>query len=237
MPEVMNPNMEKNFFTYILENPNQFSKVDAYFFKNEHIQFIYSIVKEEYQTSKVRKVPSPQQIVDMIKLNDPENNIPDATIKIVLKNDISDKKDWLETRFRAWKLSNMVKNKTSKTIEEIRNLQDIDLTNVQNIVSKIRNLYNEIPLIDDDEDDVGEDFDDPQNHIQDYSKYKIPSGWSSVDKILSGGWDLATFNVLMGETNIGKCSISSTYIKVKNKKSGTIMDIKIGDFYDMLKNN
>lgn len=201
MPEVMNVNMEKNFFTFIMENPSQFGKVDAFFFKNDNISFIYSIVKDEYLKSK--KVPSNQQIVDMIKLNDPENKISNEVIRIVLKNDISDKKEWIDTRFRAWKMSNLVRNNTSKAIDELRNLQDIDIDNVKNITAKIRNLYNSIPLIDDDED-LGEDFDDPDAHRQDVSTYKIPSGWASMDKIMGGGWDLSTFSVLMGETNVGK---------------------------------
>lgn len=235
MPEVMNVNMEKNFFTFILENPSQFQRVENYFFKNENIQFIYTIVKDEYL--KTKKIPSPQQIVDMIKLNDPENKIPNDVIKIILKNDISDKKEWVDQRFRAWKLSNLVRNNTSKTIEEIRNLDDIDLDNVKDIVTKIRNLYNEIPLLDEEEEDIGEDFDDPETHKQEISTYKIPTGWSSMDKIMVGGWDMSTFNVLMGETNIGKCSISDSYIKIRNKKTGIIRNIKIGDFYKMLKNH
>jgi len=222
MPEVMNVNMEKNFFTYILENKNQFSKVEPYFFKNDNIQFIYSVVRDEYLRTK--KQPSLQQIIDMVKLNDPENKISNDILRIILKNDITEKKEWLETRFRAWKLSNIVRTNTSKTIEELRTLEDIDLENVKSVVSKIRNLYNEIPLLDDDEMDIGEDFDDPENHRQEISKYKIPSGWSNIDKILSGGWDLSTFNVIMGETNVGK-SMWLHNIGVNASKQGKVIVI------------
>lgn len=234
MPEVMNVNMEKNFFSYVMENPSQFSRVENYFFKNDNIQFIYTIVKDEYLKSK--KIPNPQQIVDMIKLNDPENKIPNDVIKIILKNNIDEKREWVEKRFRAWKMSNLVRNNTSKTIEELRNLDDIDFENVKGVLSKIRNLYNEIPLLDDEEEDLGDDFDNPESHLQNISKYKIPSGWQSMDKIMEGGWDLSTFNVIMGETNIGKCCISDSYVKIKNKKTGIVRDIKIGDLYEMLKN-
>jgi len=233
MAEVMNVNMEKNFFTFIIENPSQFSRVENYFFKNENIQFIYTIVKDEYLKSK--KVPSFQQIVDMIKLNDPENKISNEIIKIILRNNINDKRDWVDNRFRAWKMSNLVRNNTSKTIEELRSLDDINLDNVKEVVAKIRKLYNEIPLLEENEEDLGEDFDDPETHKQDVSIYKIPTGWSSMDKILSGGWDLSTFTVIMGETNVGKCCVSDSYIKIKSKKTGNIKEIKIGDFYNMMK--
>lgn len=198
----MNVNMEKNFLTYIIENPSQFSRVENYFFKNENMQFIYAIVRDEYLKSK--EVPSPQQIVDMIKLNDPENRISNDIIKIVLKNDISEKKDWVENRFRAWRMSNLVRENTSLVIEKLRTLEDIDLDNVKSVVANIRSLYNSIPLLDEDEDDLGDDFDDPETHRQEISKYRIPSGWSNIDKILQGGWDMSTFNVIMGETNVGK---------------------------------
>jgi len=231
--EVMNKNMEKNFFTYILENPAQFGKVEAYFFKDDHIQLVYSIVREEYLISK--KVPSLQQIVDMVKLNDPEGKIPNEIIKIILKNDITDKKDWLEMRFRSWKISNLVRNNTSQTITELRNLQDLDLENVKSVTEKIRNLYNNIPLMDEDEDDLGDDFDNPESHRQDIAKYTIPTGWSSMDKILGGGWDLATFTVFMGETNCGKCAHYQSIIKIKNKKTGIIESMSIGDFYKLKK--
>ena len=229
----MNVNMEKNFLTYIIENPSQFSRVENYFFKNENMQFIYEIVKDEYLKSK--KVPSPQQIVDMIKLNDPESRISNDIIKIVLKNDIAEKKDWVENRFRAWRMSNLVRKKTSETIEKLRSLEDINLDNVKEVVSSIRNLYNDIPLLDEDEDDLGDDFDDPETHRQEISKYRIPSGWSNIDKILQGGWDMSTFNVIMGETNVGKCCISDTMVKIRNKTNNKIEYISIGDFYNKVK--
>jgi hypothetical protein len=63
----------------------------------------------------------------------------------------------------------------------------------------------------------------------------MTSGWSNVDKILSGGWDHATLNLIMGETNVGKCCKSDTYIKIRNKKTNEITEIKIGDFCEKIK--
>jgi predicted ATP-dependent serine protease len=68
------------------------------------------------------------------------------------------------------------------------------------------------------------------------SMRKMTSGWSNVDKILSGGWDHATLNLIMGETNVGKCFISSE-LRVKNKKTGEIKNIKVEDFYNQIKTN
>ncbi len=72
MAEVMNTNMEKHYFIYILDNPDQFSKVEPFFFKNSDIQFVYTVIREEYMRSESHIVPSVQQIYSMVKLADQE---------------------------------------------------------------------------------------------------------------------------------------------------------------------
>lgn len=203
--EVMNAQMEKFFFTWILDHPTQFYKIESDFFKNDDIQFIYKVVRDEFIVSKDKKTPSPQQIVAMIKLRDPEEKISNNVIKNILKNDNSvHDQDWLERKFKAWRLSNLAKNNVYESIELIRNLKDVDLENVTDVVSTLKSMYSNIALIDDDDNDLGADFDDPEMHKQETSKNKISSGWGNVDIILNGGWDKGTFNVLMGETNCGK---------------------------------
>jgi len=234
--EVMNAGMEKDFFTWIMDHPTQFYKVEPSFFKNEDIQFIYKIIRDEYIINKSKKVPSPQQIVAMIKLHDPEENISNQVIKTILKNDNSDiDTSWLENRFKAWRLSKQLTSITYDSIDQIRNLNEIDYNNVSDIAAKIKSIYNNLSLIENDDEDLGVDFDDPESHKQEISLNKIPSGWGNVDLLLSGGWDKGTFSVLMGETNVGKCTLGQTRISVKNKNTNEIKDIKIEDFYELLK--
>jgi replicative DNA helicase len=203
--EVMNVQMEKFFFTWILDHPTQFYKVEPDFFKNEDIQFIYRIVRDEFSVSKSKKTPTPQQIVAMIKLRDPEEKISNNIIKAILKNDnaVHDQ-DWLEKKFKAWRQTNLIKNNVYGGIELIRNLKELDYDNIIDVTAKLRSMTNELVLLEDDDEDLGADFDDPDAHKQDISKNKISSGWANVDLILHGGWDKATFNVLMGETSVGK---------------------------------
>jgi archaellum biogenesis ATPase FlaH len=203
--EVMNVQMEKLFFTWILDHPTQFYKVEPSFFKNEDIQFIYKIVRDEYDLSKTKKVASPQQIVQMIKLHDPEEKISNNVIKAILKNDntVHDS-DWLENKFKAWRGSNLLRNNVYGAIELIRNLKEIDLENVSDVGSQLKAMMNNLQLIEDDDADLGADFDDPEMHKQDTAKNKISTGYGNQDLILHGGWDKGTFNVLMGETNVGK---------------------------------
>jgi archaellum biogenesis ATPase FlaH len=203
MAEKVNTGLEKIFFLHILENPQQFEKVDSHFFKNEDIQFIYNIIREDFLVSKNKISPTPQQILAMIKLHD--TKISNEFIKTLLKGDNSSyEKEWMESRFKAWKISNSCKDNVMKSIEYIRGLNEIDYDNVLDVTNKIKNMFGDLSLIDSDDNDLGEDFDDPDSHKITSSTRKMATGWSCVDKILSGGWDQASMSVLMGETNVGK---------------------------------
>lgn len=235
MSEKVNAGLEKVFFQHILENNQQFEKVDAAFFKNDDIQFIYNIIREEYLVSKTKQTPTPQQIIAMVKLHDSSNKISNDLIKTLLKgNNDNYEKDWLESRFKAWKISNSCKDNVMKSIEYIRGLNEIDYDNVLDVTNKIKNMFNEISLIDSDDNDLGDDFDDPESHKITASTRKMSTGWSCVDKIMNGGWDQASMSVLMGETNVGKCFFDS-YIKIKNNITGIEEDIKIEDFFNRIK--
>lgn len=235
--EVMNVQMEKLFYTWISEHPTQFYKVLPEYFKNEDIQSIYKIVRDEFIVSKSRKTPSPQQIVQMIKLHDPDEKISNNVIKAILKNDNSaHEEEWLEKKFKAWRQSNLLKNNIYSAIELIRNLKEIDYDNVTDVAASVKSLFSNLSLLEDDDHDLGADFDDPEMHKQETYKNKISSGWGNVDIILHGGWDKGTFNVFMGETNVGKCQSFDTQIVIKNKKTNEIKEIKIGELYNKLKN-
>jgi hypothetical protein len=239
MSEKMNVGMEKVFFHHILENPEQFLKVETYFFKNDDIQFIYNVVRNEYVISKNKSVPTPQQILALVKLNDIEKKIADNLVKMLLKGDNSGYGDeeWIEKRFKAWKLSNLTKNNVLKSVEYIRGLEEINYDNVVDVAAKIKNMFNESSIIDNDDSDLGEDFDDPESHKLTDTTKKMSTGWSCMDKILSGGWDQASLNVIMGETNIGKCSSYDTIVEIRNKITNNIEKITIGDFFERIKEN
>jgi len=235
MAEKINSGLEKVFFKHVLENPEQFYKVEPYFFKNDDIQFIYNVVREEYILSK--KVSTSQQILAMVKLNDVEKKIEANLVKMLLKGDNDSYDDeWISTRFKAWKLSNTTKNNVMKSIDYIRGLDEIDFDSVSEVSAKIIQMFNESKMIADDDEDLGDDFDDPNTHRVTESTKKMSSGWKSLDRIMSGGWDQASLNVLMGETSVGKCSSPDTIIKIRNKHTGIIEEVNFQDFFNDIKN-
>jgi replicative DNA helicase len=74
---------------------------------------------------------------------------------------------------------------------------------------------------------LGSDFDEPESHIQDSSKFKVKCGFETIDHMLGGGWDVQTLNVIMAETNGGKCTFFDTVITIRNKENNEIVKDKI----------
>jgi hypothetical protein len=158
MQEVIDTNMEKLFFSYIMENSEQFYKVEPFFFKNTEISFVYQVIREEYLKSKNKVIPTPKQILAMVQLYDTDEKISKNVLKILLTENTKDvEMEWLEPRFKAWKLSNHSRSAVLKAIEQIRAIKDIDYDNVREVTQSIQNTFSTINQMDDDDNDLGDD--------------------------------------------------------------------------------
>jgi replicative DNA helicase len=152
--------------------------------------------------------PSPRQILDMVSLEDREGVITKEILKSILQVDLKeyDEKNFIEPKFNAWVLSNRLKAGTIDIIDETRNLDAIsDFDKAVEAANRIKGIVDEMSstnFVQD--DDMGSDFDDAEDHVQDSSKYKVKCGFETIDHMLSGGWDISTLNVIMAQTNGGK---------------------------------
>lgn len=204
----MTPQLEKVFFNFILKNKKYFDIVKPYFYRNSEIQFVYGVIREYMSKGIDAQVPTPRQILDMVSLEDKEGIITKEILKSILKVDLKeyDEKNFIEPKFNAWILSNRLKTGTVDIIDETRNLDSIsDFAKAVEAADRIRSIVDEMSstnFVQD--DDMGSDFDDPENHVQDSSKFKVKCGFESIDHMLGGGWDISTLNVIMAETNNGK---------------------------------
>jgi replicative DNA helicase len=204
----MTPQLEKVFFNFILKNKKYFDIVKPYFYRNSEIQFVYGVVREYMLKSTDPQVPTPRQILDMVSLEDKEGVITKEILKSILQIDLKeyDEKNFIEPKFNAWILSNRLKTGTVDIIDETRNLDSIsDFAKAVEAADRIKSIVDEMSstnFVQD--DDLGSDFDDPENHVQDSSKFKVKCGFESIDHMLGGGWDISTLNVIMAETNNGK---------------------------------
>jgi replicative DNA helicase len=204
----MTPQLEKVFFNYILHNKKYFDVVKTFFFRNSEIQFVYGVIRNYMLTNSDPSIPTPRQILDMISLEDKEGVITKEILKSILQVDLKeyDEKNFIEPKFNAWILSNRLKTGTIDIIDETRNLDSIsDFDKAVEAAGRIKAIVDEMSstnFVDD--DDLGTDFDDAESHVQDSSRFKVSCGFPTIDHMLGGGWDIATFNVVMAETNNGK---------------------------------
>jgi hypothetical protein len=227
----MTTQLEKVFFNYILKNKKYFDIIKPFFFRNSEIQFVYGVIRNYILNSKEAQVPTNRQILEMVSLEDKESIITKEILKSILNVDLKEYSeiDFILPKFNAWVLSNRLKTGTVDVIEETRNLENIsNFEKAIETANKIRSIVNEMSstnFIQD--DDLGSDFDDPNSHIQDSSKFKVRCGFNTIDHMLGGGWDISTLNVIMAQTNGGKCFFGDGYIKVRNLGINQIKEEKI----------
>jgi replicative DNA helicase len=220
----MTSSLEKVFFNYILKNKKYFEIIRPYFFRNSEIQFVFGIIREYMTKNSDAQIPTPRQILDMVTLEDKEGIITKEILKSVLTDNLKDydEKNFIEPKFNAWILSNRIKAGTVDIIDETRNFDNIsDFETAIERANKIRAIVDEMSstnFVDD--DDLGSDFDDADLHVQDSSRFKVKSGFETIDHILGGGWDIGTLNCVMAETNNGK-SLWMQNFAVKTADAGS----------------
>lgn len=219
----MTVSLEKVFFAYILKNKNLFQVILPDFFKNPDIKFVYTIIRDYVLENYDVEVPSIKQIAEMVKLKDVDNRISGTILKTLLKKDLSgyDEERFIKPKLRSWILVNRVGKGLNETIDEYRFLENSDDSEeVLERIGKIKTIFEESTSMEfEDDDDLGADFDDPEEHIQDHSQDKVNSGYETINGVLGGGWDRKTLNLIMGPTNSGK-SLWLQNFAVKSANAG-----------------
>ena len=233
----MTINLEKVFFKYILVNKNYFYKVDPSFFKNPEIHLIYNTIHEYMLEHTDSDTPKPVQIFDMVSLIDKDKRITKRNFKLLIQTPLDqyDEEKFLKPKIKAWILKEQIKIASDFLIDKARELEnnDLDLDKMESAAGEIRESINDKTSSNfDDDDNLGSDFDDPEHHLQDDSTMRVRSGWSALDTMLGGGFDIETLNILMGTTNSGKCCLQS-FIYIRNKLTNSIEKILIDDFFKL----
>jgi replicative DNA helicase len=205
---MINTSVEKIFFTFILKNKKYFEVVRPFFFRNSEMQFVYGVLREYMLKNSDIQIPSPRQILEMVTLEDKNGIITKDILKSILTVNLDeyDEKNFIEPKFNAWILTNRVKAGTVDIIDETRNIDTIsDFEKAIEAADRIKSIVDDMSstnFVDD--DDMGSDFDEPELHVQDNSRFKVKSGFETLDHILGGGWDISTLNCIMAMTNGGK---------------------------------
>ncbi len=220
---------EKIFFNYFLKKPNYLKSVGPGFFSNRDLDHIAKLAKAFYL--KFGESPSKEQTKALVK--DDPNEISDDIVSSIYNININEyDQDWLKRTSESWVKWKHFDKQLVKTIEYVKT-QDVSPDNVEDIVKRAIGMISSEGSINFDAD-VGLDFFNPEDHIQHKNK-KIETGWTFVDNVSGGGYDTKTLIVYGGEQGIGKCAHYDTLIKVRNKKTGEIQEIKAGDFFNLIK--
>jgi len=231
----MTISLEKIFFAYILNNKKYFPIVESGYFKNAEIKFVYDIIRKYMVQNIEINIPTNKQVLEMVQLEDKEVIITKEILKAILTTNLNDydESNFIIPKLNAWILSNKIKNGTVDIIEETRSLDTItDFDQAIVSANKIKSIVDEMSSTSFVHDEnLGSDFDDAEMHVQDSSRFKVRSGFETIDHMLGGGWDIGTLNVIMAQTNGGKCCFPRTNIIIKSKITGEICNIELDTFF------
>jgi hypothetical protein len=234
MAEKITSGVEKMFFHYILNNNKYFDIIIPEHFQNEIIQIVYNIIRDEYIVSEEKYIPSPDQIFNMVVMNGMGEKVTPNILKSLLNDSGECNKDWLEKRFKSWYISNVLEERLFKIMEQSREYDKLDIDKTTSFLNSLQNVFTDITPEDNSDSDFVADFDDIETHKTNETNKKMSTGWACMDTVMCGGWDQSSFNVLIGETNIGKCCCHDTIITIRDINTNEIFDITIGEFYKML---
>lgn len=222
---------EKIFFNFFLSRPIYLKSVGKNFFSNSDIDHLAKIAKEFYL--KFGESPSREQMKALVK-DDPNDISDDIVTQIFSVNLAEYDQDWLKRTSESWVKWKHFDKQLIRTIEYIKT-QDVSPENVEDVVKRAIGMISTDGSLSFDAD-IGLDFFNPEDHIQRTNK-KIETGWTFIDRISGGGYDTKSLIVYAGEQNIGKCHTYDTLINIRNKKTGKVMKIKVGEFFNLIKQN
>lgn len=217
---------EKIIFAYALKKPQYLLDMGGDFFSNPEIQYLANNAKLFFQEYK--ESPSCEQMKAIIK-GDKKELSPEIVDTLYNVEISAYDSEWLSNITENWIKFRALNHNLFEAAALVKT-SDITLDNVADIVQRAAALVGDTNLISFDRD-LGDDFWDPDSH-HNIKSDKVPSTWEYWNKVSHGGLDHKTLTCYIGGTNVGKCCQYDTKIKVRNKKTGEIKEISIGDFFN-----
>lgn len=216
----------KYIFAYMLKNPDYLMNVHKGFFRQDDLQLIAMTAKSFFKTH--RESPSCEQMKLLLK--DVDGVTPEA-IDDYYDVDITPMDpNWIKNTVEGWiKMQSLIKGLSESGV--LLKTTDVTYENSGPIVEKVLEKFDQIKTITFD-DNIGYDFFNIENH-KNTKEEKIPFTWEFWNKSSDGGLDPKTLTAYLGSTNIGKCCTYDTMVRIRNKKTGEIREIKIGDLFNI----
>lgn len=225
--------LEKIFFHNILGSKDYIHLADPRFFENEIIRECFKVSLEFY--NKYTQAPSRQQLEELVKIKGLEEKITNDKLDIIYNVDLTKyDDDWLNENIEAWI---EYKNLDASVFDLINYMQTTPATpeNIKNIVNTAKSIILERNNLEFNFD-RGLDFFNPDSHEQPISD-TFTTGYPYLDLVTGGGFSIKTMWVVLGQAKVGKCHTFETEISIRNKSTGEIRRVKVGDFHEETKKN
>jgi len=206
------------------------SSVNKRFFDNEVIIRIIEIIKD--YVKEYGRIPNQREIVSVIEVKG--YDIEKEELEVVLGYDITSHNSKMV--YKYIKTFVLMGNLSLSLMQVTSHLKtsEIDPNNIDEIYDFVRSHINQEMQVDLTDEGKGLDVLEPEAHIQ-LTKSTKSTGFPFLDKVLGGGWEKKTLVVFEGRPKVGKCSLGSTMITVRNKHTGVIEHVSIKDFHERLK--
>ena len=221
-------NNEEVVFKYVLDHPEYYKYIEKGFFNDKSLSALILVARKFYD--KYKEIPSENQMIALFRDNSKVEMEPDFIRAVYNIDTETYDRNWLKRTTEAWIKWKYFNSKLVSGIE-VAKLTDVNMDNVDETVQKIVDIIGESNEVNFNFDD-GLDFFNADSHYQDSSR-KISSGYKYINT-LTGGYDEKTLVTYIGQSNIGKCVCGDSIITVRNRRTGDIMDIPIGEFFEMI---
>jgi hypothetical protein len=223
---------EKVFYLFVRSNPSYMRNVNESFFDSDEISTLYNITKQFHD--RFQQIPTKEQLKLVAKQEKFKDRINDSLIDVIFDEPIdSYEPEWIIETCQSWVLWKSLDRSLIDTLEYVKTTK-VTPNNVKEVINKVKSLINERNNISFNQD-LGKNFFDAESHIPEANS-KITTCHNWIDNF-TGGYRTKGLIVYAGEQNIGKCSHRDTLISVRNKKTGEVKKINIGDFYKSIKND
>jgi len=226
---------EQIFFHYILGNQLFLNVSKSEFFTNTTIRELFDVSKEH--ALKYKEPPSKEQLIELIRIKGLGEKYSDEIIDSLFKSkEVLTQYDdeWLENNVGPWIEVRNLDNVMRKAIAFMKTTK-VTAENASEVVEKIRHMLISETIIDF-SFNLGSDFFDPTAHLQ-TRLARTTTGFDYIDLCLKGGYWKGSLIAFLSGPKAGKCCTSDTIIKIRNKKTGEIQKIQMGEFHNLQKSN
>lgn len=221
-------NNEKLIFLYALNN-NKFKNVKSVFFMENYLGTLYTVSKDyfeehgdlpkQFYKTLYHILRSNTDYLKLLGINDVLQDSIDEQLQQIISSIFNEDlttydEEFLKKGFETWLKIKSFEYRYQSMASYIGSV-DITDNNVDNVITKASDIFNNVELnIDDDNDGI--DFLNPEHH--DFSTVsRISTGKTFVDKLLGGGLEPKTLTLYLGQQGKGKslwmCADAAYFMK------------------------